>query len=277
MAMPAFSRSCLKNTCLLAAFLFVLPVSAESFRPLLTQGTRTLKAKEIEVDLAFEFRDDIAFPFTRSQDQPEREEFSIPRIGLNIGLSDRVELQFNYALLAIDEAPPGLGHESGSGDFRFFTKYRFFDQTEALPDVAVYFGAKLPNANDQRRLGTDRTDLFLDLLVGRSNEYLQVAANAGLGIFEIPTRSGQDDLLLYGAALIYQPGYHLEFLPRGLDLAIEVNGQFGSNEDNNISRFQGALRYKLGPVRFYAGGSTGLSLRAEKRGALLGLTWQHSF
>lgn len=256
--------------------IFFLPgaLNAESFRPLRTQGTQTLKARQIELDLAVEYRSDAVFPFTRASDQPEREELEIPRIGVNVGIAERVELQFDYAYLDIHEEAPGVGGEAGSGDAHFFTKYRFLDQEGWRPDLAVHLGAKIPNGDTRKKLGTDEADLFFSLLIGRHYERFETAINLGLGILGepqlVPSASSQDDVFTYGVALIYKIRDHF-------DLAGEINGVAGSREENDRSSFLAAARYRVGSVRFYLGGSTGLDERAEEFGVIAGLTWQVDF
>jgi len=264
------------NSCRFAAvaslaLLLPLQVRGESFRPLSTQGTRTLKALEMELDLAVEYRDHATFPYTKASEQPERTELEAPRLGLNLGLADNAELQFDYTYLFIDEAKPGVGDEAGSGDARFFTKWRFFEQTKWLPDLAIHMGAKLPNADDKIQLGTDQADAFFSLLIGRRFAHLETAINLGLGILGGLRPSTQDDVVTYGIAVIYRPW-------EKLDLAAEIHGVDNSSDDlNKESSFRGAIRYPLGPVRLYLGGQAGLASRSPNFGVIGGLTWTHSF
>jgi len=256
-------------TCL--PFLLSGRIEAESFRPLRTQGTQTLKALAIEVDLAVEYRDEVTFPFVRPSEQPKRTEMQGPRMGLNLGLADNAELQFDYTYLFIDEEAPGVGDQAGSGDARFFTKWRVLDQTKWLPDLAIHMGAKLPNADDIKRLGTDQADVFFSFLIGRNYQKLETAINVGLGIIGSHRRLIQDDVLLYGVAAIYKPTDKLH-------LAAELNGVTESHNDlNEQSAFLGAIRYQMGPVRFYLGGSAGLVARSEEYGVLGGFTWTRQF
>lgn len=249
-------------------------LQAESFRPLRTQGTQTLKPREIELDFAVEYRSGTVFPFTRESDQPEREELEIPRIGLNVGVAERVELQFDYTYLDIHEEVPGVGSESGSGDAHFFTKFRFLDQEGWRPDLALLLGAKIPNGDTREKLGTDEADLFFSLLIGRHYEQFETAINLGLGILGtpqlVPSASSQDDVFTYGVAVIYK-------VTDRFHLAGEVNGIGGSRDENDRSAFLGALRYELGHVRLYLGGSAGLDDRSEEFGLVGGLTWHVEF
>jgi hypothetical protein len=225
----------------------------------------------MEIDLAAEYRNKATFPYTKASEQPERTEFEAPRMGLNIGLADNAELQFDYAYLFIDEAEPGVGDEAGSGDARFFTKWRIFDQAKWLPDLAIHLGAKLPNADDKGRLGTDQADAFFSLLIGRHFAHLDTAINLGFGILGSPRPSTQDDVLTYGVAVIYKPWEKLDF-------AAEFHGVTDSTDDRNEeSSFRGAIRYPLGPVRLYIGGLAGLASRSPNFGVIGGLTWTHPF
>jgi hypothetical protein len=258
--------------------LAVLPLSAESFRPLKTQSSKTLTAGELELDVAAEYRYDINFPFDfEVLGMPDRKEFSVPRIELDVGIADNLELQFVYEYLSIDESGPlrsvegvttELKRQSGSGNLRFFTKWRFLDQEGWLPDLALRMGAKLPNADNAKRLGTDKIDLFLDLIIGRHYDKFSTSLNIGAGILDNPRLIGppQDDVLTYGVAVVYKA-------TENLDIAGEVNGVNSDDALNELSAVMGALRYHWKSLRFYAGFSAGLVGRSEDMGAVVGVTW----
>lgn len=259
-------------------FVAVLPISAESFRPLKTQSSKTLSAGELELDVAVDYRDDINFPFDfEVLGMPDRKEFSVPRIEFNVGVAENLELQFMYEYLSIDESgilrsvdgiPSELKSQSGGGDARFFTKWRFLDQEGWRPDLALRMGAKLPNANNAKRLGTDKTDLFLDLIIGRHYDKFSTALNIGVGILDNPRLIGppQDDVLTYGVAIIYKA-------TEKFDIAGEVNGVDSDDSLNEKSSIMGALRYHWKSVRFYVGVSAGLVKRSEDVGVVVGMTW----
>ena len=242
----------------------------ETFRPLRTEGTQTLEAKAAEVGIAIVYRNNVAFPFTKDSDQPNRDEWEVPRLYLNAGLSDRVEFQVDYAYLSIDEDSPGAGKETGSGDARAFTKFRFIDEQGWRPDLAARVGMKLPNADDEKRLGTDETDLFFELLAGKRYGRLDAAVNLGLGILGEPGRAEQDDVLTYGVAGVFK-------LTGWVDLAAEVNGMAFSRKDNDASSFLGAVRCHWKVFTFYAGASAGLQPRSEDYGIVAGFHLTHQF
>ncbi|MDP6501955.1 MAG: hypothetical protein QF886_00005 [Planctomycetota bacterium] len=263
---------------LIAVFSIVLPLSAESFRPLKTQSSKTLTAGELELDVAIDYRHDINFPFDfLVLGMPDREEFSIPRIELDVGIAENLELQFVYEYLSIDESGPlrsvagvttELKQQSGSGDARFFTKWRFLDQEGWLPDLALRMGAKLPNADNKKRLGTDKADIFLDLIIGRHYEKFSTSFNIGIGVLDNPRLVGppQDDVMTYGVAIIYK-------VTEKFDIAGEVNGVVSDDSLNELSTLMGAFRYHWKSLRFYVGLSTGLVDRSEDVGAVVGVTW----
>jgi hypothetical protein len=256
----------------------VLPLSAESFRPLKTQSSKTLTAGELDIDVAVEYRYDINFPFDiEALAIPDRKEFSVPRIEFNVGVADNIELQFVYEYLSIDESgtlrsvtgvTSELKNQSGSGDARLFTKWRFLDQDGWLPDLALRMGAKLPNADNAKRLGTDKIDLFLDLIIGRHYDKFSTSLNIGAGILDNPRLIGppQDDVLTYGVAIVYKA-------TENWDIAGEVNGVTSDDALNELSAVMGALRYHWKSVRFYVGFSAGLVGRSEDMGAVVGMTW----
>ncbi len=269
--LPCIETSAMRHISLIAVFtVAVLPISAESFRPLKTQSSRTLRSGEFEVDIAVEHRSSITFPFVLDANQPNRDESSAPRLELSVGLGENVEVQFRYDYLFIEEDSPGVGKESGSGDASFFTKWRFVKQKEWLPDVAIRMGAKLPNADNDARLGTDQTDVFFDLIVGRHYDRLSTSLNAGFGILGSPNTLAQDDVTTYGFAVIFKA-------TDSIDIAGEVNGLTTSDDElNELATFQGAVRYRWKAFRFYVGATAGLVDRSEDWGAIAGLTWSRA-
>jgi len=256
------------------AFVFVLAAGltqAESWRPLKTDGLQTLEYGEIEIDLAVEFRSKTTFPFTSREDQPDRDELKAPRMRFAFGMSERVELQFNYAYLFIEEDDPNVGEQSGSGDVHFFTKWRFLDQEGWRPAFGFRIGGKIPNADDRKRLGTDKADIFVTLLADYSTDRFSAAVNLGTAFLDNSSRfTRQDDVATWGGAVIYR-------ITDKLDAAAEVNGVGLSRGHNNESNFLGALRYQLGPVRIYGGACAGIGTRSEDYGLIGGLTWMKSF
>jgi hypothetical protein len=257
------------HSSLISVLLIAFPLSAESFRPLKTQSSKTLTAGELELDVAIDYRHDINFPFdVQALGMPDRTEVSVPRIELDVGVAENLELQFVYEYLAINEGTAGIGKKSGSGDARFFTKWRVLDQEGWRPDLALRMGAKLPNADNKKKLGTDKVDVFLDLIIGRHYDKFSTALNIGVGFLDNPTLSGppQDDVLTYGAAIVYKA-------TENFDIAGEVNGVVSDDSLNELSTLMGAFRYHWRSFRFYVGVSTGLVDRSEDLGVVVGVTW----
>jgi len=125
--------------------------------------------------------------------------WTFPEVEVTLGLGPHADVSGSYALLWLD---PANGEDAAyeSGDVRLWTKLRLFPAY--LSDASLRFGVKIPNASEDRGLGTDETDFFLtglyDLYLGRA----VLSLNAGLGLLGSTERNqSQDDVFTWGAAL----------------------------------------------------------------------------
>ncbi len=125
--------------------------------------------------------------------------WTFPEVEGTLGVGSQAEVSFQYELLWFDPEDERSGTYE-SGDLRLWTKLVLFPST--VQNLSLRFGVKLPNASNERGLGSDETDVFLSLLYGARLGPAQLTLNAGLGLLGDPSKNqSQDDVFTWGAAL----------------------------------------------------------------------------
>ena len=259
-------------------------VQGESMSPLSTETAAALAHGHAEAILGFDYFRDQRFPyFTPSGAIDSQDLFSLPRIGLNVGLGDWVEIQASFEMLYLDEELAGGDSNSkyGAGDARLFTKLYLLSEHDLWPAAGLRFGTKLPNASVDDRLGTDEADFSIEALASKDFGIASAHLNLGLAILgnpgpTAPTTSpfdsdGQDDLFTWKIAGASRP---LDLSDEAsLRLLAEFAGQEGSRFDNDRAAFRGGVQLRWRACRFYAGTSAGLVTASENVGAMVGLVY----
>ena len=154
-----------------------------------------------------------------------------------------------------------------SGDLAFFTKIEILQERQKLPAIGMKFGAKLPNASDENRVGTDRTDLAFSTLFEKTLSPLITTAYLGLLILGNPFKSAsQDDLLSYGFAC------SLPWQDRATFTA-EIAGQTlgASNNQRSSALLHVYIPYKA--LTWNISGRVGLLEGSEDWGIFGGVRW----
>jgi len=177
------------------------PAFAWNQLPLLTDSPHTLPAGCVRFDLGWQYLANRNFPFSPFSKHSGRDVLSLPVLGVRVGLGKRSELQLQYELLFVEEEEFNIRKVWQSGDLAFYTKIALLKERKIVPGIGMKFGAKLPNARDQFRVGTDETDLAFSALFEKQFSGKQLFANVGLLILGNPYRlAEQDDLLSYSIA-----------------------------------------------------------------------------
>jgi hypothetical protein len=118
---------------------------------------------------------------------------------------------------------PGVadGTTTDAGDFRIATVARLVGGATG-PSAGVDVAVKLPNSQQSRGIGLNTTDFEGSAFGSWGGERVRVTGEVGIGILTAPLRTFiQDDVLLYGAELLWDPD-GAGGLPR---LAIGVRGR----------------------------------------------------
>jgi hypothetical protein len=273
----------LKRTIL--ALLFIATsasIAAAQQRPLLTEDVDIIKPGFIRIETGFEFLQDQRFPLSGLRGDLTK----IADTRLSFGMAPNVEFQLEWTvqnLLSIDSrmasgVPLKLGANSNDtndvGDVTLWMKMKLRNETKRLPGIGFRFGVQLPNTDQTRGIGTNTSNIFSMITVGKrlAGQKLNLFGNIGLGILQAPINEfTQNDVLMFGLAGIYT-------VSDDLNIVGEVNGYHSTRrrtplgtEDFSQARIGAQLR-ALG-VRFNAAGIFGLSKNAPRTGLALGVTY----
>jgi hypothetical protein len=255
------------------------PASAQQ-RPNITEDPETVGSGRLLVETGFDYEHDVKFPLSGLSGNL----FSLPNIGISIGLSSIAELQVDgglYQTLNINERVPAPltpvldidGEKTSSiRDFLIGTKIRMLSEQPGRPGLGFRFATRLPNASNESGLGRDTTDFTAGLLLGKTAQSVRIVGNVGFLILEDPLQAAeQDDLLTYGLSLA-------RAVTQGFELVGEVNGRANFAEDVALGAEDRGLvrvgaRYTHGAIRVDGGFMLGLSPRDPDWGITAGFTW----
>jgi Putative MetA-pathway of phenol degradation len=91
---------------------------------------------------------------------------TLPHFEANYGVLPNLQLHL-IAPVAFD-APSGANRQFGYGDTELGAKYRFLEEADGRPQVAVFPLVELPTGNSARGLGSGRTQIFLPVWFQKS-------------------------------------------------------------------------------------------------------------
>ncbi|MDQ3134687.1 MAG: hypothetical protein M3Q76_07770, partial [Acidobacteriota bacterium] len=228
---------------------------------------------------------DAKFPFSGLTGDLTR----VGVVGINIGLSPNVEVQLDGVLQnflsinsvspnppVVPDFAPNRNSTNDTGDFRLSTKIKLRNETRRSPSLGFMFGVELPNSNESRGIGTNQTNAFGLVLVGKkfgAENRLNLFGNLGIGILSAPTeRFTQNDVLLYGIAGLYR-------LNRRVNLAGEINGRANTRRGRApfgtepLSEARLGLQVKSSGLRFDVAGIAGLTDFSPRTGLTFGVTY----
>jgi Putative MetA-pathway of phenol degradation len=262
-------------TCLVAA----LPASAQQ-RPNITEDPETVGAGRLLFEAGMDYDKDVKYPLSGLTGNL----FSVPNLGLSVGLGSSVELQIDgglYQRLTITEQVPApltplldiTGTTTSSvRDLVIGTKVRLLSEQPGRPAMGFRFATRLPRAGNTSGLGRTSTDFTAAFLIGKTVQSVRFVGNLGFLILENPTEiAEQDGLLTYGFSLA-------RAVAEGVELVGEINGRANfddvvaiGSEDRGFFRI--GARYTAGSVRVDGGFLLGLSPRDPDFGFTAGITW----
>jgi hypothetical protein len=207
-----------------------------------------------------------------------------PLLGISSGMGSSSELQLDglsWSRLTIRErfdAPlssivESRGNSTASiDDIVIGAKTRLLRETQGRPAIGLRFATRLPNAGNEKGLGTDTMDFFQSLLIGKSIGSTRVVGNFGMAILSDPTRGDrQNDVLTYGFSVVHRV--------RTFAIVADANGwvstRAGTAPPGTDTRGTATfgLRYPMGQVRLDGAFYTALTASDERSGVTGGLTW----
>lgn len=265
--------------------LMPLAAPAATLLPLQTEEALTLPSAHVQFILSADYTRNQRFPyFTPKGAIDDQDLVHAPQIAVRAGLGEWAEVQASYELLYNDEHLDNGEHNQhfGSGDARLFTKLYLMRQREWLPALGLDFGAKLPDANFDDRLGTDETDFQILALASRDFGIVSAHTNLGIALLGNPgpaiqndnswEAGGQDDLFVWSLAAVSKP---LALPTEGLTVRVlaELAGNAGSRFDNDRGVFRGGAQLGMGDWCLFAGMSAGFAGGSEDVGASAGVMY----
>ena len=241
-----------------------LSLSAQQ-RPLLTEDPRLIPNGAFVVESGFGYARKAHFPLSGLFG----DEYSAFVHGLNFSLGPRAEFQINGVIQNFVKAGSAWRHDWG--DWALSTKIRLLPETSVLPAISFRPTMVLPNSNDSRGIGTNSTNVFGSLLIGKSAGRGFVFGNVGIGILSDTVQArAQQDVLTYGLAGV------LPVSPR-ISLLSEWNGRKNPRTSpspgaESRSQVRLGMQIRTGGIRWDVAGTAGLTHLDPRGGVVFGLT-----
>ena len=265
--MNLFRKSAISLITILSFWLNAPSSHAWNQLPLLTEPPQVLPAGHVRFDLGLQYLSKNNFPFSPFSEDSGRNVLSLPTLGLYVGLGKRVELQVTYEMLFVEEEEFLIREQWKNGDIAFFTKIEILGERQTLPGIGIKIGAKLPNAGDQFRVGTDETDLAFSALFDKTFSKITTTANLGLLILGNPFENArQDDLLSYGFACSIP-------WKKQITYTAEIAGQAFGTSHNERSSALLHIHIRDGALTWNISGRLGLTENSEDWGISGGVSW----
>jgi len=236
-------------------------------RPLITEDPRLISDGSLVTELGFTYLDRARFPLSGL----EGNELSAFDTGLNFGLGPRAEFQMRWIGQNFLRVRDNGGRRNDWGDLSLSTKIRIVGEKGSLPIISFRPTIVLPNSNDTKGIGTDTTQFFGNILIGKTIGPAFVFGNAGLGILTDPVRlRSQQDVLTYGLAAVVRVGSRF-------NLVSEWSGQensqdFPSPGGEDRAQVRLGFQVRAGGIRWDAAALAGLTRRDPRAGLVFGLT-----
>lgn len=248
-------------------------------RPLITEDIELVKPGAIRIQAGFAFLQDQDFSLSGLTGDLTR----IGDVGLRIGVSPNVEVQIDGTLqqfLSIDGTfrpslvPLDLGSRPVDthdfADVTIATKIKITNEGGRLPAFGIRFGFEMPNTNESRGIGTNTTNVFAQVLAGKTFGRTRLFANIGVAILQAPSRKfAQNDVLLYGAAFRTAINDRVRIVG-------EINGRYSAREPppGTEDRSEARLGLQIDAVglRWDAAGAFGLTRWSPRTGFIFGFT-----
>lgn len=255
------------------------PASAQQ-RPLITEDPLTVGSGRLLFEAGVDYDHDVKYPLSGLSGNL----FTVPTLGVSIGLSSIAEIQIDGGLLqklSVTEREPApltpLLDFSGTTtstirDLMIGTKVQLLGERPGRPALGARFVTRLPLASLESGLGRDTTDFAASFLIGKTVESVRLVGNFGFLMLEDPVLpSQQDTLMTYGFSVA-------RAVAEGVELVGEVSGRLNLAEVDALgaeTRGFGRLgaRFTRGAVRVDGAFLLGLSPRDPDWGMTGGLTW----
>jgi hypothetical protein len=237
-------------------FLLIDIASVHAGRPLTIDDAAPVPASHLEIETGFSH----GLPHGGSRDQ------NWPILTATYGVFNRLEL--GLAIQRTNQDAPQAKPTKGFEDLHLTAKYKFLDETAAVPALAFSLDVKLPTANRFKGLSTGKADETLLLIATKS--FTPLTLNANLGYTIVGTTAGTKlrNQLRGGTAMEWA-------IYRQWSIVGEITGASRAEiGGKNEADFQLGARYALQPSLVFDV-AAGRSLRSSGTTVqgTFGLTW----
>jgi len=234
-------------------------------RPLVTEDPRLIPNGAFVMESGFGYAHKAQFPLSGLKG----DQYSAFVNGLNFSLGPRAEFQINSVIHNFLKV--GNTWHNDWGDWSLSTKIRLLPETRVLPIISFRPTMVLPNSDDSRGIGTNSTNIFGNLLIGKSVSRGFVFGNVGIGILTDTVHvRAQQDVLTYGLAGVLP-------LNTRISLLSEVNGwknprKTPSPGTESRSQVRLGMQIRTIGVRWDIAGTAGVTRLDPRGGVVFGLT-----
>ena len=253
--------------------LWLLSLSAiAQQRPLITEDPRPIAEGALVTELGVGYFNRARFPLSRLGGN----ELSTFATGLNFGLGPRAEFQMNGVgqnFLWVHEN--GAGRRNDWGDLALSTKIKIFDENSRRPIIGFRPTIVLPNSDDAKGIGTNSTQFFGNILLGKTIGRAFLFGNIGLGILTDTVRvRTQQDVLTYGVAAMVPVSSRVSLLSEWNGVENAQDRPTPGGEDRGQIRL--GFRIGAGGFRWDAAATAGLTRLDPRSGLVFGVTREFS-
>lgn len=228
-------------------------------RPLSTDDAGTVEPGQIEVEVGWEHA-------KQPNDDKENSIAVASTTGLILDCLD-FGLEAPYLFLNPDEGDD----VDGFGDVEARIKWRFLNEEDTIPALAVTVGIKSTSGDENKGLGSGEIDVPLNFIATKGIDQLTIHANLGYNFIDDPEGEDVSDTISYGAAVEFA-------ITEVFCIVGEVVGEVqteGTGEDNPAEILVGATYELLFGTVLDAGVAAGLTNGSPDCKITVGLT--HEF
>lgn len=243
--------------CILGSLLAAASLWAQD-RPLRTVDAETVPAGVLRAEAGFDFLRSIDFPLSGLSGDLT----SAGVINFRLGVGKLAEVQIEGSIQdfldihsqGISQVSPlqlsGATSTHDTGDYSLSAKLRVFSEKGKRPGLALKAGFTLPNSNERRGIGTNSTNVYAIVAVGKQWKGVKLFGNAGLEVMQAPNAlRTQNDVLRYGGAFLIP-------VHRRVEVVGEVAGRYSTRTiTTELIGTESRGQARMG-VRLTAGGLT---------------------
>jgi hypothetical protein len=235
-----------------AAFLWgLIPSPGFAGRPLVTEDAGTVEKGAAEIELAFDHaRDD------------NRDKYYVPSLQVAYGLTERIEIAAGLPYLFFD--PKEGGKTDGVGDLYGYLKYRVWGERDLYPALTLKPFLKLPTADEDKGLGSGKTDFGVTAAFSESFTGFNLHLDATYVVYG---ERDVTDALSLGLAGEFE-------IVKGFNLVSEVRygNNFNSSRKDDPATLMAGFQADIAGAVFDAGLTLGLNSAAPDYLISVGVT-----